>query len=397
MPSLAVLCWVMLLLLEGPLGGTCQEGHRPTVSFQCSPSAQELACADGKRCCREGHRCSADSLWCFKPESVVLCSDKVSECPNGSTCCETLQGTWGCCPLSKAVCCEDKVHCCPAGSLCDVQRSVCVSPEDGEDTPMWDKFPARRRANWENRQANIVPCDDKVHCRDGTTCCKNTQGLWSCCPLPEAVCCSDYLHCCPKGHRCNIAAQTCDLEWRSVPWLEKEPATPRQQEMEVKCDATHTCAESSTCCKTQTGAWGCCPLPQAVCCPDGHHCCPTDYTCDEMRSKCVKGNVALPWYPQLPASIPSMVPLRTLVTAVKLGFVQCDDGSLCDDGQTCCKISPTEWGCCPFANAVCCSDMKHCCRAGYRCTAGGQCILNGDLPWLMLPSNTNKKQQFDEV
>ncbi|XP_019745510.1 granulin a [Hippocampus comes] len=382
MPSLAAFCWAILVLVEGPLGGTCQSDHRRTSSFQCGPSDQGLACANGMRCCQEGHLCSADSMWCFKPESVVLCGDKVSECPNGSTCCETPQGTWGCCPLPKAVCCEDKEHCCPGGSLCDVRRSVCVSPEDGEDMPMWNKLPARRRADWENQRANMVPCDDKSYCEDGTTCCKTAQGDWSCCPLPQAVCCSDLLHCCPQGHTCNLVAQTCDQEWRSVPWLEKEAAGSRQQEQEVKCDDTHTCSDSSTCCKTQTGSWGCCPLPRAVCCPDGNHCCPTDYTCDEQESKCVKGQVAIPWYPKLPASISSLLPPRTTVAAMKPGFVQCDDQSMCNDGQTCCKISSTDWGCCPFANAVCCSDMQHCCQAGNRCTLGGQCTSNGDLPWL---------------
>uniref|UniRef100_A0A3Q2Y090 Granulins domain-containing protein n=1 Tax=Hippocampus comes TaxID=109280 RepID=A0A3Q2Y090_HIPCM len=39
-------------------------------------------------------------------------------------------------------------------------------------------------------------------------------------------------------------------------------AGSRQQEQEVKCDDTHTCSDSSTCCKTQTGSWGCCPLPR---------------------------------------------------------------------------------------------------------------------------------------
>ncbi|XP_061557473.1 granulin a [Phycodurus eques] len=312
MQSLAAFCCVMLLLVEEPLGGTCED-HGTASSYECGPADQ-------------------------------------------------------------AVCCEDKVHCCPAGSQCDVQRSICVSQEDGKATPMWDKPPA----DWENQPAHIA-CDDKVHCKGGTTCCKSAKGTWSCCPLPEAVCCSDLKHCCPRGHTCNLAAQTCDLEWRSVPWLEKEAAAPRLREKEVRCDSKHTCADSSTCCRTKTGAWGCCPLPQAVCCPDGNHCCPTDYTCDEQLAKCVKKDVTVPWYLKLPASASSALPQQTLAAAVKPMFVQCDDESLCKDGQTCCKISPTDWGCCPLANAVCCLDMKHCCMVDYTCTASGQCIMN-ELP-----------------
>ncbi|XP_077387670.1 granulin a [Festucalex cinctus] len=323
MPSLAFFCWAMLLLVEGPLDGTCQDGHHPVSSFQCGPSDQGLACADGKHCCQEGHRCSADSMWCIKPlaESAVLCGDKVSECPDGTTCCETPQGTWGCCPLPKAVCCEDKLHCCPAGRLCDIQHSTCVSPEDGDVTPMWEKLPARRRADWENQQANVIFCDDSTFCKDFTTCCK-----------------------------------------------------------------------------TPTGDWGCCPLSQAVCCHDGKHCCPTDFRCDEKKGMCVKGYMEIPWYPKLPVSASSVLPPKTLVTAaVKPEVVPCDKTSECKDGQTCCKISPTDWGCCPYANAVCCSDMEHCCMAGYRCIAGGKCTLNSNLPWLMSPSNGNKMKELNVV
>lgn len=33
----------------------------------------------------------------------------------------------------------------------------------------------------------------------------------------------------------------------------------------------------------------------------------------------------------------------------------------CLDKQTCCQISETDYGCCPFPSAVCCSDRLHCC------------------------------------
>ena len=31
----------------------------------------------------------------------------------------------------------------------------------------------------------------------------------------------------------------------------------------------------------------------------------------------------------------------------------------CLDGQTCCQISETDYGCCPFAEAVCCPGSIH--------------------------------------
>ena len=47
-----------------------------------------------------------------------------------------------------------------------------------------------------------------------------------------------------------------------------------------------------------------------------------------------------------------------------IGSVQCDDGSECPDGTTCCKLSYGQWGCCPYPNAVCCDDGEHCCPQG---------------------------------
>ncbi|XP_076609487.1 granulin a [Chaetodon auriga] len=592
--------------------------------FGCCPLAQGVSCSDGKHCCPEGHQCSADSRSCIKTELVttVLCNDGVSECPDGNTCCETSEGQWACCPLPKAVCCEDKVHCCPQGSTCDVGNFKCISSSTNKEMPMWAKFPARIRAEWENQKegeqvtaetvdeggsekspevtsvppsegevstssvtraaAGDVPCDDKSACPDNTTCCKTPEGEWSCCPLPEAVCCEDLLHCCPHGKKCNLVAMTCDDDTGSVPWVTKIPTIPRQsvQVGDVACDSTFSCPDETTCCKNKTGGWaccplpqavccsdhehccpagttcdeaslscqgssgstpmkekisafateapttvatttqteatstqqtveeneqpeadegttdeeeeseddqeeenkemegsvqcdaqtscpqattccymtsshrwGCCPLPQAVCCADGNHCCPAHYQCSERETSCVKGEVVIPWYTKLPATTsiqadPSGVPCDTekqcpdhttccrLVTGewgccpledavccpdkqhccphgytcdtasnscqklimlqvetvpltpvylpehqAPLRDVPCDEHTSCADGQTCCRTSATAWGCCPYADAVCCSDMRHCCPAGYTCTAGGDCTQNSSLQW----------------
>lgn len=48
--------------------------------------------------------------------------------------------------------------------------------------------------------------------------------------------------------------------------------------------------------------------------------------------------------------------------------VKCSDGEThCTDGQTCCKLTSGEYGCCPYPNATCCSDGDHCCPGGYSC------------------------------
>lgn len=35
--------------------------------------------------------------------------------------------------------------------------------------------------------------------------------------------------------------------------------------------------------------------------------------------------------------------------------------------HTCCQASDNGWGCCPYSNAVCCGDGKHCCPEEYEC------------------------------
>ncbi|MEE6528530.1 hypothetical protein FKM82_030949, partial [Ascaphus truei] len=62
----------------------------------------------------------------------------------------------------------------------------------------------------------------------------------------------------------------------------------------VRCDDTASCAEGNTCCRLASGEWGCCPIVQAVCCPDHLHCCPSGFSCDGQGS-CVRGELSIPW------------------------------------------------------------------------------------------------------
>jgi len=57
----------------------------------------------------------------------------------------------------------------------------------------------------------------------------------------------------------------------------------------VWCDEEgHACKKGSTCCKTPSNDWACCPIEDAVCCGDeGNHCCPKGYPiCDSRHGIC---------------------------------------------------------------------------------------------------------------
>lgn len=48
----------------------------------------------------------------------------------------------------------------------------------------------------------------------------------------------------------------------------------------VHCPGSQAqCPSGNTCCMLRSGQWGCCPLPDATCCSDGEHCCPSGYRC----------------------------------------------------------------------------------------------------------------------
>ncbi|XP_076852791.1 granulin a [Brachyhypopomus gauderio] len=381
--------------------------------YGCCPVAQGIMCLDGKHCCPDDHQCTADSTSCTKkkePVQAVMCADGISECPTGTTCCEATGPGWSCCPVLRAVCCADKVHCCPEDSVCDVNGSKCVSSTQ-QELPMWAKFPARVRADWEGSesakmtntpertteshtplhialsQGSDVPCNSSVSCPDGTTCCKNAEGTWGCCPFSQAVCCEDLIHCCPHGKKCNLAAMTCDDSSGSVPWLKKEPARPiRGQKVpetkgsDVPCNSSVSCPDGTTCCKNAEGTWGCCPFSQAVCCEDLIHCCPHGKKCNLAAMTCDDSSGSVPWLKKEPAR-----PIRgQKVPETKGSDVPCNSSVSCPDGTTCCKNAEGTWGCCPFSQAVCCEDLIHCCPHGKKCNLAAMTCddSSGSVPWL---------------
>ncbi|XP_013764538.1 granulin a isoform X2 [Pundamilia nyererei] len=311
-----------------PAEYSCLKG---LTKFGCCPLTQGISCPDGKHCCPEGHDCSSDSRGCIKKELVVtvLCSDGISECPDGTTCCETNDGKWACCPLSKAVCCADKIHCCSEGTTCDVDHSKCIDSSTKKEMPMWAKLPARVRAAWENQKE--VPVE-----------AVNNTGTENA----------------PKVTTANLLPPSAN---------------------DVPCDDTSACPDGTTCCKTQEGGWACCPMPEAVCCPDKEHCCPQGYTCDILSRSCQK--LIMMQLERVPLTPVYLLEPQPQLSPTKHKDIKCDEQTNCGHDETCCRTSATSWGCCPSSNAVCCSNMKHCCPTGYTCTEENSCIQNSKLYW----------------
>ena len=74
--------------------------------------------------------------------AAIVCPDKSTQCPNGSTCCLMTDGSYGCCPMPNATCCKDKEHCCPHGYLCNLAIGTCFRGD--LTTPLTKHKPAEK-------------------------------------------------------------------------------------------------------------------------------------------------------------------------------------------------------------------------------------------------------------
>ncbi|XP_042362563.1 progranulin-like [Plectropomus leopardus] len=256
---------------------------------------------------------------------------------------------------------------------------------------------------WEFASCSIT-CPDGNICSDFSTCCMTKHG-YSCCPYPNAVCCSDLAHCCPQRYRCNEVTQMCEREpWMSIPMVKKEaakePSTPvetppqepksnlvpdQKKSSVVHCDNYYYCLDGQTCCRYPTGAWWCCPFNIGRCCRDGFHCCQYGYDCDYTFTHCVRQGLIYPFTPKhsaapVPASRISTsedkstlqeTPMTALSEATDgitdAGVIRCDSTFFCSVGKSCCKGPTGQWSCCPYALGQCCADGQHCCKYGYNC------------------------------
>ena len=209
---------------------------------------------------------------------------------------------------------------------------------------------------------NIVCPDGHSQCPSGNTCCLHQSGVYGCCNLPDASCCSDDQHCCALGYSCNSDG-TC-------------------RRTSIVCPGKKgTCPLSTTCCPLKSGDYGCCPRLNAVCCSNDR-CCPSGYYCKSdggcgrlsSSGKQPAMESARPVIDTLFMKYPttkkysSLMKQSAIIKAPQNNV--CPDGSKCASKNTCCASSSGGYGCCPLKNAACCSDGQHCCPLGYTCDVG---------------------------
>lgn len=123
---------------------------------------------------------------------------------------------------------------------------------------------------------------------------EKTEAEWPCpgtetaCFFPSYHCCSPGTKCCgeKKGYCCP-PDQSCGADETGCV-KQDTPSSLGQGDPPILNDAVcpdKVCSEDSTCCETQDGVYGCCPLANAVCC-DHQRCCATDYMCGQGFGHC---------------------------------------------------------------------------------------------------------------
>nr|ABV91207.1 granulin precursor isoform B [Hirudo medicinalis] len=243
-----------------------------------------------------------------------------------------------------------------------------------------------------DKLSSKVDCPDKSKCKDNNTCCEVPSGKFACCDLPEAMCCADKMHCCPKKSVCDIEHNKCIqssgliTNWHRHEEEAEEEVVHKMKllepQIQVCPDNISFCSDEETCCLLPIGIYGCCPVAKAVCCEDKEHCCPSGTICNVSHSSCDHSSpdlMKVSWFKKRPAQVFKNVEVNG----------NCPGGRVsCGAGQTCCLKFDGDYDCCPYPNAVCCSDQIHCCPNGFWCDVTGQFCKKGSLT---VPSSVKLK------
>ncbi|XP_038653300.1 progranulin-like [Scyliorhinus canicula] len=321
----------------------------------------------------------------------LLCPDG-RLCPEQSTCCKLESGNYDCCLVEKRSQSDDSGDYSPL-SMSLKSHSIPVESKILE-------MEAGARSSNLSSDSSVIYCDYTHYCPDGWKCCRMLNGSWSCCPQRTTVCCHQGTRCCPSDNAGNLSPSSMALKYHSIPMKSKTLETEEKAlstsvssgSFGISCDDVSICPIGSTCCKSASGGWSCCPQPRAVCCKDGVHCCPHGTKCDIQRLKCIMKSTSIPWLTKTPAQIGSEVPQNSLSNDGPV--VYCDDTHVCKAGSTCCKTWHKGWECCPFPKAHCCWDGLHCCPEYHYCDVRKH-ICHRFFPlynWIQLSSAKNDEE-----
>lgn len=168
--------------------------------------------------------------------------------------------------LTQAICCSDHLHCCPQNTVCDLTQSKCLSKENTTD--LLTKLPAhtgtrgdrRPHSTYTMRSEQIWGWGLTATCMEGLKQGQSPSihtgprlritsrgGLSRTLRPPHLVLTVELAeggH--PRGS--PVPLLTCRLTCLTV--------------QDVKCDMEVSCPDDYTCCRLQSGAWGCCPFVQ---------------------------------------------------------------------------------------------------------------------------------------
>ncbi|XP_035222047.1 progranulin-like [Stegodyphus dumicola] len=201
-------------------------------------------------------------------------------------------------------------------------------------------------------------------CPDLSTCCQLIDKSYGCCPLANAVCCDDHIHCCPKGTKCStgLCIQSLFQNITAEKYMTDNSI--------IHPKKTFVCPDDTTCCKgTGSDNFGYCPVKDGICCNDGKHCCPQDTVCDLSQRMCIGKGYVSKMYDSDKNHIKPQISTAATMKTLKVSNIICPGSTFqCPNGYTCCKLPSGNWGCCPFVKATCCKDHLHCCPENMQCS-----------------------------
>lgn len=214
-------------------------------------------------------------------------------------------------------------------------------------------------------------CPGGGQCSGVETCCLMSSGQYGCCPYSSAVCCPDREHCCPSGYTCSYnkcQRQSNVSNENVVVKNEKSKFCPNKQD---KCPNVFTCCPGK-----QTGRYFCCPFPNAVCCKDNLHCCPSGATCDLVEMQCKLNGISMPLIRKIDStSLESSKALLVETAPATPANTVCPDPRYsCSGTDPCCRTPTGVWTCCIYPLGTCCADGVHCCPYGMSCVQSSYCV-----------------------